>query len=216
MVEVTLKADYREGVGKSHSRRLRREGRIPGIFYTAGEEAIPVAVDRKEFYTVVTGEVSIVDLEFSDGKRRPGVIRDIQWDPVTMEPLHVDFLGVKYGETVTVDVHIHLKGTPNGVKNQGGVLQFNVRTVTIEVLPKNIPDHIEIDVSDLNVHDSITVADMDQSTYKIVDDPDTVICTVLPARVEAELPAEEALEEEEAEPEVVGKEKKAESEESEE
>jgi len=109
-----------------------------------------------------------------------------------------------------VDVHIHLTGTPVGVKEQGGVLQFLTRTVTIEVLPKDIPDHIEVDVSHLKVHDTLTVADLDQSTYKIVDDPDTVIASVVPARVEVE--AESAEAEEEAEPEVVGKAKKEEEE----
>ncbi len=210
MSEVALKAEYRDIVGKRSSKKLRRLGKIPAIYYSHGNEAVPLAVDRKEFHAVATGEVSIVDLQFEDGKRMPGVIREIQWDPVTLEPVHVDFLGVTYGEAMEVDVHIHLTGTPVGVKEQGGVLQFLTRTVTIEVLPKDIPDHIEVDVSHLKVHDTLTVADLDQSTYKIVDDPDTVIASVVPARVEVE--AEPAEAEEEAEPEVVGKAKKEEEE----
>ncbi len=210
MSEVALKAEYRDIVGKRSSKKLRRLGKIPAVYYSHGNEAMPLAVDRKEFYAVVSGEVSIVDLQFEDGKRMPGVIREIQWDPVTLEPVHVDFLGVTYGEVMEVDVHIHLTGTPVGVKEQGGVLQFLTRSVTIEVLPKDIPDHIEVDISHLKVHDSLTVADLDQSTYKVVDDPDTVIVSVVPARVEVE--AEPAEGEEEAEPEVVGKAKKEEEE----
>ncbi len=214
MSEVKLKATKREGTGKQVAKKLRRNGLIPAIYYFHGQDSIPIAIDAKGFQTMLSEEVTIVDLEFDNGDVLPSVIREIQWDPVTTKPLHVDFLGVKLDEAVTVEVPLHLVGTPNGVKNQGGVLQFLVRAVEIECLPRDIPEHIEVDVSGLNVHDSITVGDLETPNFQIITDPETVIASVVPPRIEVE--AEEAEVEEEQEPEVVSKKKEEEEEKSQE
>ncbi|RMD99097.1 MAG: 50S ribosomal protein L25, partial [Calditrichaeota bacterium] len=182
MAEFNLKAFAREETGKKVAKKLRRQGKIPAVYYFRGQEAKPLVVDVKNLSSILSSEASVVDLEMEDGQMLPSIIREIQWDPITSEPIHVDFFGVKLDEKVVVEVPVHLVGTANGVKNQGGVLQFLARTVEIECLPREIPEHIEVDISDLNVHDSITVGDLAKQNYEVVSDPDTVIASIIPPR----------------------------------
>lgn len=215
MSEVKLQVEKRETRGKEAAKKLRREGKIPGIYYFQGQEAIALAVDEKQLHGVVSGEGSVVDLQVGKGKILPSIIKDVQWHPVTSEPVHVDFLGVKLDEAVVVEVPLSVVGTSKGVKNAGGVLQQVHRYVEVECLPLDIPEHIEVDISDLDINDTVHASDLHFDKGQIVTDPDTLILSILPPRVEVEVEEEEAVPEgeEEAEPEVVGKGKKEQEEE---
>ena len=212
MSEVLLDLEKREKVGKQSSKQLRRAGKVPGIYYTHGQESIPVVIDGKQLYTAIHTEASIIDLNFDSGDKAKCVIRDIQWHPVSDNPIHVDLLGIKMTEKVHVEVPIHLVGNPVGVKQEGGVLDQIMREISIECLPADIPEHLEIDITNLEIGDSVKIEVLTIEKVRILSDPSQAIAVVRPPRVVAE--EEEAVEEELAEPEVVG-EKKADSEEEE-
>ena len=212
MAEV-LNVEKRENLSRSESRRLRRTGRVPGIYYIHGEESLPLSVDLKEFQSVIHSDANIVDLAFPDQKHQVKcVIREVQWDPVQSNPLHVDFLGVKLTEKVTVAIPVHLVGTSTGVKNNGGILQHVIRELNVECLPLDIPEHFEIDVTDLEVGDAIHISDISIDKVTILNDSDQSIAIVRPPAVVVE-EVEEVAEAEVTEPEIVG-EKKDEAEEA--
>lgn len=213
MAEV-LNVEKRENLSRTENRRLRRTGRVPGIYYIHGEESLPLSVDLKEFQSVIHSDANIVDLAFPDEKKQVKcVIREVQWDPVQSNPLHVDFLGVKLTEKVAIAIPVHLVGTSTGVKNNGGILQHVIRELNVECLPLDIPEHFEIDVTDLEVGDAIHVSDISIDKVTILNDPDQSIAIVRPPAVVVEEVEEVAEEEEVTEPEIVG-EKKDEAEEA--
>ncbi len=217
MSEVGLEIQKREVVDKKVNKQLRSEGKIPGIYYMHGEDSIPVAVDAKQLKLMIQSEASIIDLRFDgDKKATKSVIREIQWDPLDGHPLHVDFMGIKLTEKVTVDVPVHIVGTSIGVKQEGGITQHIIREVSIEALPLDIPERIDVDITDLNIGDSVRIDDLSIDKVKILTDPTQSIVVIRPPTIIEEPEVEEeGLEEGEelAEPEVIG-EKKEESEES--
>ncbi|RMF66136.1 MAG: 50S ribosomal protein L25 [Calditrichaeota bacterium] len=207
MSELVLSVEKREATGKKISKQLRREGKIPGVFYFHGQDSVPVAVDEKELRNVIHSEASIIDLDFDGKKKTKCVIREVQWDPVYGHPLHVDFMGIKLTEEVTVDVPVHVVGTAVGVKDGGGIMQHILREITVQCLPLDIPEHIEVDVTELEIGDAIRVEDLKLDKVKILSEPSQSIVVIRPPTVVAEpTVAAEELEEEGAEPEVVGEE----------
>ena len=207
MSEVALSALAREKVGKSESRRLRREGLVPGVYYFHGKEAMHFAVDAKTLRGIISGDSNVVDLKVGKGKPLPTIIKDIQKDPITGKLLHIDLMGVNLDEKVVVEVPVHITGTAAGVK-EGGVLQVLLRQIEVECLPLDIPDAIDIDVSALEINDSINVGTIELEKVEIISDADAVIASVLPPSIEEEEEEETEETEEDAEPEVVGKGKK--------
>jgi len=203
--ELSLAAVRRDSTGKKAAKNMRREGNIPGVYYFHGQEAIPVLVNAKDAKLTLASDSTVINLKLDGTKRMPAIVREVQRNPITGAAMHIDFLGVKLDEKVTVDVVIHTVGTPVGVKLKGGTLQLLQRSIELECLPMDIPDSIEIDVSELDVHDSITAASINVENVTIITDPTAALVSVLPPRLaEAE---EEAEEGETAEPEVVGKDK---------
>jgi large subunit ribosomal protein L25 len=209
MEEIVLNVETREDVGKKATKQLRKMGKVPGIYYFHGEDSVPVAVDEKHLKNLVHAETSIFDLKFDSGKKSKCVIREVQWDPLWGKPLHVDLMGVKLTEKVTVAVPVHLVGTPVGVKQSGGILQHLIREIEIEALPLDIPEHLEVDVSNLDIGDVIRIEDITIEKVKILSDPSQSLAVVRPPIVAAEPTVEEEVEEEEevTEPEVVGQKK---------
>lgn len=204
MAEVSLGVEKRETVGKKANKQLRREGKIPGIYYFHGEDSVSLVVNEKELKSVIHSESSIVDLNFDDKKKVKCVIREVQWDPVDSYPLHVDFMGIKLTEIVHVEVPVHLVGTPIGVKQEGGILQHIIRELSIESLPLDIPEHIDIDITDLDIGDGVRVEDISIEKVKILNEPTQSIVVIRPPVIEVEPEPEEVegeLEEEGAEPE---------------
>lgn len=216
MATANLSAKKRTDSGKGAARRLRRAQQIPGIIYGHNREPQMLALDWRELERMlerIAPETTVIELDL-DGTTTRTLIREIQRHPFKRQVLHVDFLELVAGERVTVDVPVVLVGTPNGVRNSGGVLDQILREVTVEVDPSNIPNHIELDVSALDVNESLHVSDLPvPAGVEIQDEPDATVCVVVPPRVEAEPePAVAEAATEGAEPELIRKEKEGEEE----
>jgi large subunit ribosomal protein L25 len=206
MADVTLTAERREDTGKGVARKLRQGGRIPAVIYGRGREAESLTISRAEFDKILTythAGAAVIELTIGDSTVRT-LVRDIQRHPTKKTVIHVDFLEIHAGERIKVDVPIELVGSPEGVRNAGGVLEQFLRELEIEVLPRHIPEHVEVDVTDLEVGRSIHVRDVTIEHAKVLTDPEATVCTVVPPRVEEE-PVVEEVEEEAAEPELIRK-----------
>ena len=188
MAIVPLEGRVRPGTGKGPARSARRAGFIPGVIYGAGEKPTALSVPRKEFELAVknAGGNVIVALKLDGAAEQTAIIREVQRDPISHDILHLDFHHISLTEKVTVEVTIHLTGTPDGVKNGGGILEHITRTVEIECLPTQIPANVEADVSALGIGDSIHIRDLSIPNAEILSDPDTTIATVVPPTVMAE------------------------------
>lgn len=214
---ITLKAVRRSDRGKGAARQSRMRGQIPAVIYGRGRESVALTVALKEFERALSGHSAgstVIDL-FIDGEPVKTLIRDIQRHPYKPRILHVDFMEIHAGQQLKVNVPVRLVGSPEGVKNAGGVLDQVLREVEIEVLPRNIPDHIDLDVSLLEINQSLHVSDLEVPNAKVLTDPAKTICAVVPPRVEIEVVAEVPEELEEAEPELIRKQKEDEAEETE-
>ena len=212
MSEQKVNLATRTETGKQVAKKLRREGRVPGVYYHHGDEIMLFSIDRKELQRLLGQETTVVDITFDGKSEKKCIIREVQFDPLTNQPIHVDLMGVTLTEKITVDVPIHLMGTPKGVKDDGGVLQHHVREIEIECLPTDIPEHIEVDVSHLKIGDVVHASDISVEKVKILADPETVIANVVPPRVVETVAVEAEEGEEAAEPEVVGKKEEGEEE----
>jgi large subunit ribosomal protein L25 len=215
MATANLSAKKRTDSGKGAARKLRSAQQIPGIIYGHNREPQMLALDWRELERMlerVSPETTVIELDI-DGTTSRTLIREIQRHPFKRQVLHVDFLELVAGERVTVDVPVVLVGTPAGVRSSGGILDQILREVTVDVDPSNIPNHIELDVSALEVNESLHVANLVvPAGVEVQDDPDATICVVAAPRVEAEAePAAEAATEG-AEPDLIRKEKEGEEE----
>lgn len=206
MSELVINVETRKTTGSGAARKLRREGKVPGIFYFHGQENIPFTIDQKELIGLLGHESSLIEAVFDKKNKKQCIIREVQFDPLTGSPKHIDLLGIDLKEKISVSVPINLVGIAAGVKNDGGMLEQQLRELEIQCLPGDIPDNIEIDVSELKIGDTIHCADIKMDKIEILEDPKTVIAIVVPPRVATEKELEEeAAEAEEAEPEVIGK-----------
>ncbi len=188
MSAVTIEARKREEVGTRAAKKFRREGWVPGVFYSHGKPAESLLFNLRNLGYFLARGHGLVDLQI-EGSKTPlkCVLKEVQYHPVSEKPIHADFMGVTMGEKLTVMVPLALKGTPRGAK-QGGILQFLVREVQVQCLPTNIPQTLEIDVEPLEVGDAFHVGDLKLDNIEILDDPNETILTVeLPKRVISEL-----------------------------
>lgn len=213
MATVMIEARKRDKSGTRNARQYRREGLVPGVFYIDGKEAVQLLFDAKNLSNFLNHTRGLVELEIAGEKAaRECVLKEVQYHPVTDEPLHVDFLGVKMDEKIEIQVPLILKGTPEGVKT-GGMLEHLVRQLTIECFPGNIPNVLEVDVSGLAVGKSVRVGDLKYENITILNDPnETVALVELPKAAISEL-EEMPQEAEITEPEVIGKGKESEEQE---
>jgi len=205
MASVELKAKARTETGKGIARQTRREGFFPAVLYGEGEEPQALSVDNKDFYPVIrtaAGENVILDLKIEGAKNDSckAIIRDIQYHPVRRDILHVDFQHISMTKMITVNVPVEIVGESVGVKVDGGILDFVLREVEVECLPVNIPDVIRVDVSELEIGNSIQVRDLAVEDARIAADPEATVITIgAPTVVEEVKPAvaegEEAAEE---------------------
>ena len=212
--QITLEAVTRTGTGKGAARSLRRQGKVPGVIYGHDRAAEAVTVDTATLAKMLAGAsaATIIDVAIDGRPPVKALIREIQRDSVKPSHiLHLDLYEVRADETVTVMVPIHLVGIPDGVRNFGGVLDHPLRDIEIEVLPANIPERVDVDVTALTIGHSIFVRDLKVPNAEILNDPDTPVCTVVAPRAEeaAAAPEEGAT----AEPELIRK-PKAEAEEA--
>jgi large subunit ribosomal protein L25 len=227
MAVLNLNARKRDDIASSSLKTSRKKGSIPGVFYRRDIPSVPLYVkDAALKPFIYTSEVNIINLKIEGTNDSYScILKDVQFDPVTDVPIHFDLLGISENEKIKLEVPITLIGSPVGVK-EGGILQHSVHKVDVECLPKNIPSHIEVNIENLNIGDSIHVGELEVKDFEILDSPDTTIVAVVPPTVEkVEAPlvegeegaeAEAAEGEEKAEPEVISKGKKEEEEKEEE
>ncbi|HEU5311074.1 MAG TPA: 50S ribosomal protein L25 [Candidatus Eisenbacteria bacterium] len=210
-----LKGERRTGVGKGVARKLRQTGSIPAVYYGRGEDPIVLTVGLKDLQDVIEraeGSNVIVDLKVDgDGAGdRKALIREIQRDPVGGHILHLDLQHISLTERIVVEVPVVLVGIAVGVKDGGGILEHLLREVEVECLPTDIPSKLEVDVSALNIGDSLHVSDLKAERVEILTEGDRAIATVVPPTVlEEAKPAEEGAA---AEPELVKEKKEEEAE----
>src|SRR3989449_4436132 len=204
---VSLAATPRSATGKGAARQARFRGRVPAVIYGHGRDSQPLEVEAKALEKALTGvEPASTIIELSvDGKTTKTLIREIQRHPIRPDIIHVDFYEIHAEEKVTLKVPVHLVGTPDGVRNAGGVLDQVTREVEIEVLPEHIPDRVELDVTPLAIGHSRHVRDLQIPNVTILSGADLTIATVVPPRAEeGAAPTPEATTEV-AEPELIRK-----------
>jgi len=208
MASATLNATPRDTTGKGAARSLRREGQVPGVIYGHAREARSLALSARDLTKLLSHiSVSSTVVELSlDGATTKTLIREIQRHPFKRQILHVDFQELVAGEKVTVSIPLVLVGTPDSVRLEGGVMDQVLRELEIEVDPSNIPNHIDVDVSHLELGHSVHVSDVKlPEGVTVIADPETTICVVSVPRAAIETPAAGVEVVGEApEPEVIG------------
>jgi large subunit ribosomal protein L25 len=204
---IALAAEPRTASGKGAARQTRREKKVPAVIYGHGRPSQPLVLDAQALEKALSGvepESTIIELAL-DGKNTKVLIREIQRHALRPDIIHVDFYEIHADEKIRLRVPVHLVGTPDGVRNAGGVLDQVTRDVEIEVLPENIPDRVELDVTVLTIGRSKHVRDLLIPNATILSHPDLTIATVVPPRAEeVAAPTAEAATEV-AEPELIRK-----------
>ena len=207
--QANLTVSSRTATGKGAARTMRREGKVPGVIYGHGREAESVIVETaalKKMLGGISAATTIVDVTVDGRAPVKALIRELQRDSLRpAEIIHLDLYEIRVDEEITLQVPIRLTGVPDGVRNFGGVLDHVLRELEIEVLPADIPEHVDLDVTALTIGHSLFVPDLQVPKAKVLNDPDTPICTVVAPRAE-EAPAAVVTEEPAvAEPELIRK-----------
>ena len=219
-MDATLDVEKRQGHGKNEARRLRAAGRIPAVVYGShkgkASDAVPVAVDPKAVMRILhseSGANTLITLKL-DGSESRVMVKEYQLDPITHKLLHADFFELAMDRAITVTVPISVRGEAAGVKQQGGLLDFVTREIQVQCLPTDIPERIDIDVTDLMLHQAVRLRDVPPNPkWKALNDPDTMIVHVVVPKAEeaavatpeAEAAAAAAAAAAPAEPEVIKK-----------
>jgi len=211
--EIIVKATLREGRGKNDSRRARRAGQVPVTIYGGAGEAVTALATLSELAAILrsdTGRNTIFTVDIEGVEATEVMFADRQIDPVRSRLVHADFKRLVKGQKIEATVPLRLVGEPIGVREQAGVLEQIIRQIEIRCQPRDIPEHLDVDVTNLGVHDVLRVSDIPATAdVEILAEPDTVIATVSIVKEEVvEAPPVEG--EVPAEPEVIGKGKKEE------
>lgn len=182
-----ITAQLREQQGSNECKRLRRAGRIPGIVYGKDTEPTQISVDRADFHRLIRhhGESALITLEIEgrDSEHPMAIYKNVQVDPLNTKVLHVDFQAVRAGEQVSITVPVVFVGTPVGVRDQGGVLMHSRNEVTISCVPRLIPEHIEVDISKLEIHQSLQLSELPLGEgVELVDDATFTLVSIIETR----------------------------------
>ncbi len=219
MSQTTLTASLRTATGKGAARTLRREGQVPAVIYGHGRPAEPLSVDVGPLtrYFASRDRSAVIEVEIPGRDRVRAILREVQRNPIRpTDILHIDLYEIHADEALTLEVPVRLIGVPDGVRNFGGVLDHVLRELEIKVLPRNIPEHLDLDVSGLGIGQGLHIRDVKQPEIEFLQDEDLLICTVVAPRVED---ASKTAEEEAptgAEPELIRKPKTEDEDDSEE
>jgi large subunit ribosomal protein L25 len=216
--DYRVQAKVRDGRGKNDARRARRDGMVPITVYGGGAETVAAVAPLRDLAAILRSEAgrnTIFTIEVEGFGESEVMFHDRQIDPVKGRLIHADLTRLVKGQKIEVTVPLHLTGEPIGVKEKQGVLEQIIREIEIRCEPREIPDVLDVDVSNLDVHDLLHVSDIQVSeAIEILTDPEQVIATIGIVKEEVEAPTV-AEGEEPAEPEVIGKGKKEEGEEGE-
>lgn len=200
MKSITINGSQRESVGKKATKALRNAGQVPCVLY-GGDNTVHFSAPELAFSKLVyTPNAHTVVIELDNGEKLHAVLQDIQFHPVTDRILHVDFYQLFDDKEIALNIPVNLVGNSRGVKN-GGVLRRNNRKLRIKALPANLPDFIEIDITELKIGDKVAVRDLNQEKYSILHSDNTVVCQIKTSRTAI---ADEEEEEEGAEGEAEG------------
>ena len=202
-MEATLAATTRDTRGKNEARRLRVTGRVPAVVYGGeAKDAIAVSVDPITLLRILhsdSGVNTLIDLKLDGGESGQVLVKDFQLDPVSSELLHVDFYRLAMDQAITVTVPVTIVGEAIGVKNEGGLLDFVTREVQLECMPAEIPEHIEVNVSELTIGDGVRLREVVAgASWTPISELETLLVHVTPPKVEEEPEVEEAAAEEAA------------------
>ena len=220
MAEILVSAKNRDPRGKNAARRLRASGLIPAVVYGGKGDAVSVSVDPKTLLKVLrseSGRNTILSLDFGDGGKTSAILKSWQVDPIRETFIHADFYRIAMDVAIKVKVPIATRGEARGVKVDGGILELILREVEVECLPGDIPERLEVDVTDLGIHGAIRVSDLHVSDkVKVLNEAEQIIVHVVSVKEEAAPTAAAPAEGEAAapaapaEPEVMKKGKKEE------
>ena len=188
--QVTLKAEHREGRGKGVARKLRARGRLPAVVYGAGGDPVSIALDTHDaihLFRSISVENTIINLEIAGQVASvPTLVREIQTHPARPEVLHVDFLRIRSGVMVELEIPLHLEGTPAGVQ-AGGVLEYSMHQIPVRCLPKDIPETLRLDVSELEMGGAVRIGDLVlPEGVEVMLDSERMLCTILAPAVSAD------------------------------
>ena len=206
---IVVEVAERSEMGKNASRRLRKSGGVPGVVYGLDRPPFTVGVGARKIEEVLgleSGRNTIFTLALAGQDRsRAVMIKALQRDPVTERLVHVDFVRVDLAKSVRVSVPIRIIGIAEGVKSDGGLLEFVLRQVEVQCLPSDIPEHLDLDVTALRLNQHLSVKDLPtRERVTIVDDPEAIVCVVAVPKEEA-APVVEEVAATTAEPEVIKK-----------
>jgi len=214
-MSIVVKSEKREGLGSNAARRLRAQGFVPAVLYGESLETTALVLSKKDIVQILrleSGENTIFQVAV-DGETTDVMIKELQIDPASDELLHVDLIRISMDKPIRVTVPIVHRGEPVGVKTEGGFVDFVTREVEVECLPRDIPESIGIDISELHINQSYKVQAMAvPAGVKIITDPNTVLVLIsMPHKEEEVFPGEkpegEVAAEEPKEPEVIKKER---------
>ena len=209
MSDLVVEVEERTSLGKNESRRLRRSGLIPGVLYGSGKRNFPVTVSPRHVDKILNseaGENTLLDLRLKgQDTQRKAMIREVQIDPVSSQVVHVDFIRIEMDQKLQIHVPVRTVGEAPGVKEEGGILEVVQRTLEVECLPADIPEHVEVDISGLAIGDQVRLGELDLGgKVQFLQAADMVVVTLVAPKAEEEV-AEVVEEGEGAEPEVIGK-----------
>ncbi len=222
MEEIILEVGLREGQGKGRANALRRQGLIPAVVYGQGKKSQSITLKRTEFLRLIHQrriETALINVKLKDEdkkvKEHTCVIKEIQYDPTIGDIIHVDFNRISLTKAIKVKVPVVAKGEPIGVKQEAGMLEHILWEIEVECLPKDIPQELEVDVSNLKINDVIQIKDIKvPEGVKVLNDPQAIVLSVVaPVKEEVIVPPEEARLKPE-EPEVIKEKKEAPTEEA--
>ena len=203
---TVIEAQVRTPGGKNANKRLRKSGKIPAVIYGHGKQSVAVSVDPNEVRAILhseTGRNTIFAVSVDGSEQNNAMVKDYQLDPVQGSLIHTDFLEIAMDRLLELTVNVEIVGEAEGVKIDGGIMDFVTRSIEVECLPSDIPESIKVDVSPLKINDYIRVKNIQtDAKVKILSDPEIVIVTIVPP-IKEEVPVEVVVET--AEPEVIKK-----------
>ncbi len=201
MAEIILNANIRTPKGRAAVHQIRREGRVPGVFYLHNEKNIAIDVRALDLRPLIhTAETHIVDLRLSDGTKEKCVLREVQFDPITDKVVHFDLQGLVMTEKIRIEVPIVLEGSSPGVR-AGGVLNHILHKIEVECLPGDMPEHVAIDISAMEIGAIVTIADLPLGNVTALLDADQAVMTIGHGRTESDTSTTQGS----SEPEVIGR-----------
>ena len=187
MEKILIEAKKREKIDKASRSSLRKDGKVPAIFYSKHHNPLPIELSERAVHPLVfTAKTHLISLKIDGLEELDCIIKDVQFDPTTEAIVHLDLKKKKKGEKIQIEIPVQLLGIPIGIK-EGGILQHVMHKVEVECLPTDIPEQLEIDVTNLKLGNAIHVSDLKIDNLTLLNNPESIIATVTHPKVEKEV-----------------------------